>query len=125
MVLLVRALAVLALNAALGLVASAVSVLAGSGPAGSGALAALTFGWLIPMTAMCALALAAATLARSANVGVAAGLGGWAITVLSAGSTGHFTAVLTDSAFILPYLAFAACCAAVAVYATRIPRGTS
>jgi hypothetical protein len=125
MVLLVRALAVLALNAALGLVASAVSVLAGSGPAGSGAVAALTFGWLIPMTAMCALALAAATLARSANVGVAAGLGGWAITVLSAGSTGHFTAVLTDSAFVLPYLAFAACCAAVVVYATRIPRGTS
>jgi hypothetical protein len=125
MVLLVRALAVLALNAALGLVASAVSVLAGSGPAGSGALAALTFGWLIPMTAMCALALAAATLARSANVGVAAGLGGWAITVLSAGSTGHFTAVLTDSAFVLPYLAVGACCAAVVLYATRIPRGTS
>jgi hypothetical protein len=125
MVLLVRALAVLALNAALGLVASAVSVLAGSGPAGSGAAAALTFGWLIPMTAVCALVLAAATLARSANVGVAAGLGGRAITVLSAGSAGHFTAVLTDSAFVLPYLAFAACCAAVVVYATRIPRGTS
>jgi len=125
MVLLVRALAVLALNAALGLVASAVSLLAGSGPAGSGVAAALTFGWLIPMTAMCALALAAATLARSANVGVAAGLSGWAITVLSAGSAGHFTAVLTDSAFVLPYLAFAACCAAVVVYATRIPRGTS
>jgi len=120
MVLLVRALAVLALNAALGLAASAVSL-----PAGSGAAAALTFGWLIPMTAMCALALAAATLSRSANVGVAAGMGGWAITVLSAGSTGHFTAVLTDSAFVLPYLAFAACCAAVVLYATRIPRGTS
>jgi hypothetical protein len=124
-VLLVRALAVFALNAALGLVASAVSLLASSGPAGSGAVAALTFGWLIPMTATCALALAAATLARSANVGVAAGLGGWAITVLSAGSAGRFTAVLTDSAFVLPYLAFAACCAAVVLYATRIPRGTS
>jgi hypothetical protein len=125
MVLLVRALAVLALNAALGLAASAVSVLAGSGTAGSGAAAALTFGWLIPMTAVCALALAAATLARSANVGVAAGLGGWAITVLSAsGSAGGFTVVLTNSAFVLPYLAFAACCAAVVLYATRIPRGT-
>jgi hypothetical protein len=33
--------------------------------------------------------------------------------------------VLTDSAFVLPYLAFAACCAAVVLYATRIPRGTS
>jgi hypothetical protein len=125
MVLLVRALAVLALNAALGLAASAVSVLAGSGTAGSGAAAALTFGWLIPMTAVCALALAAATLARSANVGVAAGLGGWAITVLSAGSAGHFTAALTDSALVFPYLVFAACCAAVVLYATRIPRGTS
>ena len=75
MVLLVRALAVFGLNAVLGLAASAVSL------SGSGAAAAVTFGWLIPMTAICALALAAATLARSANVGVAAGLGGWAITV--------------------------------------------
>ena len=73
MVLLVRALAVFALNAALGLAASAAS----------GAAAAVTFGWLVPMTAVCALALAAATLTRSANVGVAAGLAGWAITVLA------------------------------------------
>ena len=72
MVLLVRALAVFGLNAVLGLAASAAS----------GAAAAVTFGWLVPMTAVCALALAAATLARSANVGVAAGLAGWAITVL-------------------------------------------
>ena len=64
MVLLVRALAVFALNAALGLAASA----------GSGAAAAVTFGWLLPMTAVSALALAAATIARSSNVGVAAGL---------------------------------------------------
>ena len=126
MVLLVRALAVLALNAALGLAASAASLLAGSGPAGSGTVATVTFGWLIPMTAMCALALAAATLAGSPIVGVAVGLGGWAITVLSAGSsTGDFAAVLTDSAFVLPYLALAACCAAVVLYATRIPRGMS
>src|SRR6266568_218143 len=69
MVLLVRALAVFALNAALGLAASAAS----------GTAAAVTFGWLIPMTAISALALAAATLARSANVGVAAGLAGWLI----------------------------------------------
>ena len=45
--------------------------------------AAVTFGWLIPMTAVCALALAAATLARSANVGVTVGLAGWAIVVLA------------------------------------------
>ncbi len=59
MVLLVRALAVFALNAGLGLVASAAS----------GAAAAVTFGWLIPMTAVSALALAVATIARSANAG--------------------------------------------------------
>ena len=73
MVLLVRALAVFGLNAALGLAASAAS----------GAAAAVTFGWLVPMTAVCALALAAATLARSANVGVAAGVAGWVIAVLA------------------------------------------
>jgi hypothetical protein len=116
MVLLVRALAVFGLNAALGLAASAAS----------GAAAAVTFGWLVPMTAVCALALAAATLARSANVGVAAGLAGWAITVLSAqAASGRFTAAVTDAALVGPYLAFAAGCGAVVVYATRIRRGTS
>jgi hypothetical protein len=116
MVLLTRALAVFGLNAALGLAASAAS----------GAAAAVTFGWLVPMTAVCALALAAATLARSANVGVAAGLAGWVITVLSAqAANGRFTAAVTDSALVVPYLAFAACCGAIVVYATRIPRGTS
>jgi hypothetical protein len=116
MVLLVRALAVFGLNAALGLAASAVS----------GAAAALTFGWLVPMTAVCALALAAATVTRSAIVGVAAGVAGWVITVLSgAASGGQFTTAVTNSALILPYLAFAGCCGAVVMYATRIPRGTS
>jgi len=116
MVLLVRALAVFGLNAAVGLAASAAS----------GAAAAVTFGWLVPMTAVCALALAAATVSRSANVGVAAGMSGWAITVLAGqGAAGRLTAAITDSALFLPYLAFAACCGAVAWYATRIPRGTS
>jgi hypothetical protein len=120
MVLLVRALAVFALNAALGLVASAVS-----GPAIPGA-AAVTFGWLIPMTAVCALALAVATVARSANTGAAAGLAAWVITVLAGqAAAGKLTVVVTAAVLILPYLAVAACCAAIAVYATRIPRGTS
>jgi hypothetical protein len=116
MVLLVRALAVFGLNAAAGLAASAAT----------GAAAAVTFGWLVPMTAVCALALAAATLSRSANVGVAAGLSGWAITVLAGqAAAGHLTAAITSSALLLPYLAFAACCGTVAWYATRIPRGAS
>jgi hypothetical protein len=115
MVLLVRALAVFGLNATLGLAASAAS----------GAVTAVTFGWLVPMTAVCALALAAATVSRSAYFGVAVGLSGWMITVLSGQAAGRLTAVITSSSLTLPYLAFAAACVAVALYATRIPRGTS
>jgi hypothetical protein len=116
MVLLVRALAVFGLNAALGLAASAAS----------GAAAAVTFGWLVPMTAVCALALAVATATRSPGMGAAAGLAGWLIAILSAHAAGGtFTAVVTDSSLTAPYLAFAACCGAVAWFATRIPRGTT
>src|SRR6516225_8607589 len=75
MVLLVRALAVFAVNAVLGLAASAAAVAAGI----SGSAASVTFGWLVPMTAVCALALAVATVARSAMAGVAAGLAAWTI----------------------------------------------
>src|SRR6202161_3539166 len=74
LVLLVRALAVFGLDAGLGLAASAAS----------GTAAGITFGWLVPMTALCALALATSTVTRSASAGMAAGLGGWAVTVLSA-----------------------------------------
>jgi len=116
LVLMVRALGVFAVDAVLGLAASAAS----------GAAVGITFGWLVPMTAMCALALAAATVARSANAGVAAGLAGWAITVLSGEATdGRFTAAVSSSVLVLPYLAFAAVCGAIALYASRSPRGTS
>jgi len=117
MVLLVRAVAVFAVNAVLGVVASAVSA--------SGAAAAVTFGWLVPMTAVCAFALAVATVARSASAGAAAGVAAWLIVVLSGRvASGHFAAAVTDTALFLPYLAIGAACAAVALYATRIPRGT-
>ena len=116
MVLLTRALALFGLNALLGVAASAVS----------GAAAALTFGWLIPMTAMCGLALATATVARSANAGVVAGLGGWVITVLAGKASGGQTlTAITDSALVLPYLAIAVTGIAIACYVTRIPRGTA
>jgi len=116
MVLLARVLAVFALNAALGLAASAAS----------GTAAAVTFGWLVPMVAVCALALAAATLSGSANVGVAAGLAGWAIAVLSGrAATGSLNAAVTTSALVMPYLLGAVVCAAIAWHATRIPRRTS
>jgi hypothetical protein len=121
MVLLVRALAVFAVNAVLGLAASVVSA---SGP-GGGTAVAVTFGWLIPMTAICAFALAVATVARSAGAGAAAGVAAWLIIVLSGRvASGHFAAAVTDTVLFLPYLAIGAGCAAVALYATRIPRGT-
>jgi hypothetical protein len=86
----------------------------------------LTFGWLVPMAAVCALALAAATLSRSANVGVAAGLAGWSIAVLGGrAATGSLVAAVTTSTLVVPYLLFAAVCGAIAWYATRIPRRTS
>jgi hypothetical protein len=116
MVLLVRALAVFGLNTVLGLLASMAS----------GVAVVLTFGWLVPMTAVCAVALSAATLARSASVGAAAGVAGWIITVLAGqASAGRLTAAVTDSMLTLPYLAVAAGGAVVVLYATRISRGAS
>jgi hypothetical protein len=117
MVLLARALAVFAVNAVLGLAASAVTE--------SGAAAAVTVGWLIPMTAVCAFALAVATVARSAGAGAAAGAAAWLIIVLSGRvASGRFSAAVTDTVLFLPYLAIGAVCAAIVLYATRIPRGT-
>ena len=75
------------------------------------------------MTALCALALATATVTRSANAGVAAGLAGWTLVILSEqAATGRFAAAVSDSALLLPYLAVAVICVGVALYATRIPR---
>jgi hypothetical protein len=116
MVLLVRALAVFAVNAALGLAASFAS----------GTAAALTFGWLIPMTAVCALALAAATAVKSPFAGFVAGVAGWTIALLSGqAATGEFTSVISHSALVPAYLATAAVCAGVVAYATRLSKGTT
>lgn len=114
MVLLVRAVAVFAIYALLGLAATAAS----------GAAAAITFGWLVPMTAVSALALAAATVTRSANAGVGIGLAAWCITVLSARvATGHLAVAVSDQSLFVYYAACAVISAAVAVYATRAPGG--
>lgn len=113
MVLFARGTAVFTVNAGLGLLASAVS----------GAAAALTFGWLVPMTAVCALALAVAVTIRSASVGAVAGVAAWTITVLaSQTASGQATAAATNEHAYLPYLTVAACCAAIAGYATRPQR---
>jgi hypothetical protein len=132
MVLLVRAVAVFAVNAALGLVVSAVSYLVSAhGMHGAGGhatavvTAAITFAWLIPMTAVCALTLAVAVLARSAAAGALTGVLAWGATVLASRvSTGAFTGAVTDSTTYLPYLAVAACAAAVIGHATRTQRRT-
>jgi len=113
-VLLTRAVSVFALNAVLGLLASAAS----------GAVAALTFGWLLPMTAVSALALAVAVAARSAIVGAGAGVTAWVITLLASETvSGRLTVSVTSSSAYLPYLAIAVCCAVIAVYAMRPQRG--
>jgi hypothetical protein len=71
------------------------------------------------MTAISALGLAIATLARSANVGVAAAIGGWALVVL-AGAAGmeDVTAAVTSGVFMPAYLAVALVCGWLALYAT-------
>jgi hypothetical protein len=132
MVLLVRAVAVFAVNAGLGLVASGITYWATAhGMHGAGghdtaaAAAAVTFAWLIPMTAVCALTLAVAVVTRSASAGALTGVLAWAGTVLGGrASGGAFTAAVTDSATYLPYLAVAACATAVVVYASHTPRRT-
>jgi len=114
MVLLTRAVAVFAVNAVLGLVASAAS----------GAAASLTFGWLLPMTAICGLTLAVAVAARLATVGATAGVAAWVITVLAnRTASGQITATVTNTETYLPYLAAAACAAAAVAYVTRPQRG--
>ncbi|MCP2329537.1 hypothetical protein HDA40_008044 [Hamadaea flava] len=110
MILLARASAVFGVNAVLGLAASVAS----------GAAAVVTFGWLLPMTAVCAVALATATLARSAAVGLAAGMTGWFVTVAAQRmSSGRIAAAVTESALTVPYLIVVVGCVAAIGYATR------
>lgn len=108
-VLLVRSLAVFGLNTLFGLAASVFSAQA----------VGLTLGWLAPMAMVSALALAAATTARSANVGAAVALCGWAIAILgSAAGTDYLTAAVAEGALMPVYLAGAVACVAVTLWAT-------
>ncbi len=126
LVLLTRAVAVFGVNAALGLIASA-ATLGAHAPAGP---AQLTFAWLLPMTAACALALAVAVAVKSAIAGAAAGVGAWLTLVLvrsvtesGAWSAAALTAAITEADLYLPYLVVAACCAVIVLFATRPQRG--
>jgi hypothetical protein len=114
MLLLVRALAVFAVNAALGVAASLVAA-----PVAGG----VTVAWLVPMTAVAGLCLAAATLTGSPAAGATIGLAGWAIAVLGAQvATGRAEQAAASPALALPDLLFAAVCVGVVLYATRLPR---
>ena len=128
LVLLTRGVAVFAVNAVLGLIASAATL----GTHASTGTAQLTFAWLLPMTAACALALAVAVAVRSAIAGAGAGVGAWLTLVLGHSATGGaggglsaaaLTSAITDANLYLPYLAVAACCAVIVLFATRTPRG--
>jgi hypothetical protein len=131
MVLLVRSVAVFAVNAVLGLAVSVASYwVIGPGTHGATSRAAaqavtVTFAWLLPMTAICALTLAVAVATRSANAGAAAGVAAWTTTVIvtRAVTSGELTAAVTNSMTYLPYLIVAACAAAVIGYSTRTARG--
>lgn len=116
MVLLARVLAIFAVDSALGLAASAFSATA----------AGLAFGWLIPMTAVSGLALVVAVMTRSANVGVAAGAGVWAIAVLGGQAiAGEPVAAVSYRWLYLPYLLVALCCAATVLIKTSHPKGSA
>jgi hypothetical protein len=109
MVLLVRVLAVFAVNALIGLAASLVASEVGG----------LTFGWLLPMTAVAALGLAGATIARSANTGVAVALAGWCMVVAVSAHGTRDLATAVESAALMPvYLAATVLLIAVALYET-------
>lgn len=130
-VLLVRALAVFALNAVIGVLASLAASAASAAPGGpvraaggAQALSSVTYGWLLPMTAVCLLSLATSVLAGSSVAGLVAGLAGWTLAVFGArAADGAFTAAFTDPALRAGYLAIALCCGAVAVHALRGRRG--
>ena len=115
MVLLVRVLAVFALNAALGLTASAAS----------GTAAAVTFGWLVPMTAVRAGACGGDchALGERRCRGGPGRLGDHGAVGELGFRPGHHGGRRLRA--VLPYLAVAAACGAIAWFATRIPKGMS
>lgn len=114
MVLLVRSLAVFGVNAALGLVASLFSA----------ATVGITLGWLLPMTTVCALALAVATVSRSANVGVGAALLVWGLVVTAvAARTRDIASAVQIDALMPVYAVATVVLILLTLYATGGKRG--
>lgn len=109
MVLLVRVVAVFSVNALIGLVATLIATEVGG----------VTFGWLLPMTAVSAVGLAGATVSRSANTGVALALGAWGIVVLgSAYGTRDLATAVESSALMPVYLLATGLLIVVTLYQT-------
>jgi hypothetical protein len=105
MVLLARAIAVFGVNAGLGALASLLV------PAAAG----VTWLWLVPMTAVAALCLAAATMSGSAAIGLLTGLTGWTVTVLGTGmgSDTGVQAAVSAHPLMLAYLIVTVICVGV------------
>lgn len=95
--LLTRVLAVFGLNATLGIVASLFSA----------AAVGITLYWLVPMTTVSALALAVATLTRSANAGVLVALCVWGLTVSAASGVTRDVDTAVTAAALMPVYAIA------------------
>lgn len=111
-VLLARAFTVFALNALLGLAASLFA----------GELSLLTVSWLIPMSAVSALALTISILSHSANTGVFAAFSGWALIVLGGRvATAQWAAAVTDATLMPIYLLVAALMTVVILRLTDKP----
>lgn len=128
LVLLVRALAVFALNALIGVLAAlAASAALHGGPGtavGAQAVGSVTYGWLLPMTAVCLLSLATCVLFGSSVAGLVAGLAGWALAVIGGrAADGAYSAAVTDPSWRPVYLSIALCCGAVAAFALRGAKG--
>jgi hypothetical protein len=116
MVLLVRTVAVFAVDAGLAIAVSVVLPV----PAG------LTYRWLAPMTAVSALALAVATLTRSAVVGAAIASLAWCVVVSAvAAATRRLDAAIALPGLPALYLLVAAAGIVLAGYLTRIPPRTA
>ncbi len=122
MILLVRASAIFGINAILGSIASLATL-----PASD-----LTFGWLVPMTAVSTLGLAIATTTRSSITGAAGTITLWAAWVLAnayphwaTGSTSSASALnnAVSSGRLLPvYLLATLLLVGIALFATRSSR---
>ncbi len=111
LILLVRGLAIFAVNALLGLLGALLTANAQA--------TGLTLRWLLPMTMIAALALAVATLTSSAPAGLLVGVGVWElIVVIGALRGGSLGTAVNSAALTLPYLLGLLVAAAVVVWAT-------